>query len=233
MFLIDFYNNYEGVKIRDYVFYYPDRRFAKEMAAYMYNGYILFTATIGDQAQDDIFAIMMIFGFANGTDFTTDISPYLMDTGYYDESNNLYDFLMTKMTIDNNIFAYEKIEKIRLVKICDELLLYRGKLNANKEESTLPLEELFDANHTLLQNRAIKKVENKLYTLEYRFLVKEPIYETLYKMPDKIQKKWNLINFATNIFAVNKNKLNFKKIFINKFKVSKKNIKDCKKYNYL
>ena len=46
-------------------------------------------------------------------------------------------------------------------------------------------------------------------------------------------KKWNLINFATNIFAVYKNKLNFKKIFINKFKVSNKNIKDCKKYNYL
>ena len=56
---------------------------------------------------------MMIFGFANGTDFETDISPYLMDTGYYDESKNLYDFLMTKMVIDNNIFAYEKIEKIR------------------------------------------------------------------------------------------------------------------------
>jgi hypothetical protein len=45
------------------------------------------------------------------------------------------------------------------------------------------------------------------------------------------KKKFN--KFATNIFTVNKNKLNFKKIFINKFKVSNKNIKDCKKYNYL
>ena len=53
----------------------------------MYNGYILFTATLGDSNQNDIFAIMMIFGFANGTDFTTDISPYLMDTGYYNEEN--------------------------------------------------------------------------------------------------------------------------------------------------
>ena len=52
-------------------------------------------------------------------------------------------------------------------------------------------------------------------------------------MSDKIQKKRNLVNFATNIFVVNKNKLNFKRIFINKFKVSNKNIKDCKKYNYL
>ena len=47
----------------------------------------------------------------------------------------------------------------------------------------------------------------------------------------KFKKKRNLVNFATNIFAVNKNKLNFKRIFINKFKVSNKNIKDCKKYN--
>ena len=30
MFLIDFYNNYEGIKIRDYVFYYPNKRFQKK-----------------------------------------------------------------------------------------------------------------------------------------------------------------------------------------------------------
>ena len=93
MFLIDFYDDYKGVKIRDYVFYYPEKRFAKEMAAYMYNGYILLTATISDKDQNDMFAIMMIFGFANGTDFEIDISPYLMDTGYYNEENNLYDMI--------------------------------------------------------------------------------------------------------------------------------------------
>ena len=60
------------------------------MAAYMYNGYILFTTTISNDDQSDIFAIMMIFGFANGTDFETDISPYLMDTGYYDESKKIF-----------------------------------------------------------------------------------------------------------------------------------------------
>ena len=48
MFLFDFYKDYAGVKIREYKFYYPNRRFAKEMAAYMYNGYILLTATLGD-----------------------------------------------------------------------------------------------------------------------------------------------------------------------------------------
>ena len=165
MYLFDFYNGYEGCRVRQYHFEYPDRRFCKEMAAYDYNGYVLLTATLGDSNQENIFAIMMIFGFGNGTDFETDISPFLMDTDYYIESDNLYTFLINKMTIDNNIFGYEKVEKIRLVKICDELLLYRGKLNIDKEENTLPLNELFNENHTLLQNKNIKKQENKIYTL--------------------------------------------------------------------
>ena len=121
MFLFDLYNNYAGLKVREYKFVYPEKRFAKEIDASLYNGYIVFTSTISNKDQSDMFAIMMIFGFANGTDHTIDISPYLMDTGSYDSSNNLYDYLMTTMTIDNNIFDYERIEKIRLISICDEL----------------------------------------------------------------------------------------------------------------
>ncbi len=62
------------------------------------------------------------------------------------------------MKVDNNIFGYEKIEKIRLVKICDEFLLYKGK-GASKENSVISPNDLFDANHTLLQNREILKEE--------------------------------------------------------------------------
>ena len=186
MFLFDFYNDYNKMKMRKYIFHYPTKRFAKEMAAYIYNGYTLFTATLGniDDDPQDIFAIMMIFGFANGTDHIIDISPYLMDTGYYDESNNLYEYLISTMTIDNNIFGYEKIEKIRLISICDELLLYKGKYQVNQEETVLPLNELFDAEHTLLQNKTIKKQEDKLYMLEYQFLVKEPDFDKFYSMPN-------------------------------------------------
>ena len=180
MFLFDFYNEYAGMKIREYKFYYPEKRFAKEMAAYMYNGYILFTATLSGDNPNITFASMMLFGFGNGTDHEIDISPYLMDTGYYVNSNNLYDYLISKMVIDNNIFDYEKVEKIRLIKICGELLLYKGTYGVNQEADTLPINELFDANHTLLQNKQIEKEENKLYTLEYQYLVKEPDFNTFY-----------------------------------------------------
>ena len=182
MFLFDFYNNYDGYKIREYVFSYTNKRFAKEIAAYMYNGYVILCTTLNNSEVNSIFSALIIFGFGNGTDHEIDISPYLMDTGYYTDTNNLYTYLINNMSIDNNIFGYEKVEKIRLVKICDELKLYKGR-GANKEENPLPLNELFDADHTLLQNKDITKEENKLYTLEYQCLVKEPDYDSFYDSP--------------------------------------------------
>ena len=181
LFLLDFYNNYEGMKMREYKFYYPDKIFAKEVSVHVYYDYLLFSATLGNSNNhENTFAIIMILGFANGTDSTIDIYPYLMDTGDYDVANNLYDYLIGTMSIDNNIFGYENYGKIKLVSICDELLLYKGKLNISKEENTITINDLFDANHTLLQNRNIEKEENKLYSLEYQFMVKEPDYVTFY-----------------------------------------------------
>ena len=56
-----------------------------------------------------------MFSYPNGTDFEIKIFPYLTDTGSYDNSYNLYNYLMSTMRIDNNIFGYEKIEQIKLV----------------------------------------------------------------------------------------------------------------------
>ena len=199
MFLFDFYNNFEGYKIREYIFSYPNRRFAKELATYMYNGYILLCATLSDSGISFTFADMLIFGFGNGTDHIIDISPYLMDTGYYSSSNNLFTYLMSKMTIDNNIFDYQKVQKIRLVAICDELKLYRGTLGVNKEDNTLPLNELFDADHTLLQNKDLTKEEDKLYTLEYQYLVKEPDYNTLYNSAHDVKTVLSSLSNDDNV----------------------------------
>ena len=188
MFLFDFYYDYKKLKIRRYRLYYPGKRFAKEMDAIIYNNYTLFTATLSNDHQNQTFAILMLFGFANGTDHEIDISPYLMDTGYYDESKNLYDYLMSTLSIDDNIFGYKKIEKIRLISICDELLLYKGK-GSNRAGTVLPLNELFDADHTLFQNKAITKEENRKYTLKYQFMVEEPDYDTFYSKPNNVINK--------------------------------------------
>ena len=95
------------MKIRRFNMKYPNQRFIKESSVSYYNGYITLAATIGDSEDEfptGIKALLMIFGFGNGTDFEIDISPYLMDTGYYNKANNFFNRLMLNLTIDNNIF---------------------------------------------------------------------------------------------------------------------------------
>ena len=222
MFLIDLYNTYNEYKMRHYKFDYPEKRFAKEMDASIYNGYIVFTATLSNNAQNETFAIMMLFGFANGTDHIIDISPYLMDTGSYDSSNNLYEYLMTTMRIDNNIFGYERIEGIRLISICDELKLYKD----NQASNTLPPNDVFDANLRLEQNKNITKKEDKLYTLEYQFMVKEPTYDKLYQMPIEVIHKDSSFSGANEY---SQNTLNGR-VNILKFKLCHRYCIECKEY---
>ena len=66
----------------------------------------------------------MIFGFPNGTDFTMDISPYLMDTGYYTAGNDLVTRLLQNLTIDNNIFGFKSTNQIKINYLPEQLLLY-------------------------------------------------------------------------------------------------------------
>jgi len=180
MFIFYLYNNYAEMIIREFQFYYPGFKFNKEASPYIYNDYLLLSTALSYDWKTS--AIIMIFGYANGTDIILDIYPYLMDINTYDESYNLYNYLNGTLSIDNNIFGYEYIGEIILVSICDELLLYKGKLNIDKEENTYPLNELLNANYTLIQNKNKTKEEDKLYNIEYKFLVRDPDFDTFASM---------------------------------------------------
>jgi len=119
-FIFDLYNNYSGMKIRRYKmkFLNPNLYFNKEFSVSYYNGYITLAAVLVNNnvdfpgTSDSMSAMLMIFGFGNGTDFEIDISPYLMDTGYYNPNNNLFNRLMQNLTIDNNILDMKKFIKL-------------------------------------------------------------------------------------------------------------------------
>ena len=177
-FIFDLYNDYWNFRARKYSYNIP-YNLTKEIQGYTYNGYIIFTYCSNEK---DIYSTLLFFGYANGTDFTMDISPYLMDTGSYDPSNNLYNRLYETFSIDNNIFGYEKIPKINLVEIPNELLFYNGS-GTTKETNKLPNNTFFDANHTLYQNLALNKT-HKLYHIDFQFMVKEPDYDKFYHKTD-------------------------------------------------
>ena len=85
-FIFDMYNDYWNFRARKYS-YSISYSLIKEIQGYTCNGYIIFTFC---SREDDIYSTLLFFGYANGTDFTMDISPYLMDTGNYDSNYNLY-----------------------------------------------------------------------------------------------------------------------------------------------
>ena len=107
--LFYFSDTYSKMKVRLYSIDLEDYVLNKEMSINFWNDYLLFTPSyyVNGDGNKKIYSILMIFGFANGTDFTMDISPHLMDTGEYISGNDLVTRLLQNLTIDNNIFGYE------------------------------------------------------------------------------------------------------------------------------
>ena len=140
------------MKVRLYSIDLEDYVLNKEMSINFWNDYLLFTPSyyVNGDGNKKIYSILMIFGFANGTDFTMDISPHLMDTGEYISGNDLVTRLLQNLTIDNNIFGYESTGQIKLVSIPEELLFYDLDGNLLSDES------IINKNHILKQNRKKK-----------------------------------------------------------------------------
>ena len=109
---------------------------AKEIYVFIYNSFFSFTETvISESGSQNFFSIFLMFSHANETDFEINIFPYLLDTGHYDTSNNLYNNLIATMKIENNFFGCEEVDSIKLVSIFEELIFFNimddiGILNA-------------------------------------------------------------------------------------------------------
>ena len=175
----DFYQNYNYIKVRYYSYDFRSDKFLKfssEISAFIYNDFLIFTATYIYQglSLETISPILLMFGYPNGTDFEMDISPYFIDSENYTGSINLYNDLFKTMKIINNIFGYEIVEQIKLVSIPDEILFYNSVDN-----SRILNNENFDVNYYLKQNEEIIK-DNIYYYLDYQFIVKEPDYNRFY-----------------------------------------------------
>ena len=83
--LIYFSDSYSKMKIRYFSYNMNDYHLNKEMSAYFWKDYLLYIPSyyVNSDSSKTTHSFLMIFGFPNGTDFTMDISPHLMDTGYY------------------------------------------------------------------------------------------------------------------------------------------------------
>ena len=83
IYLIQQTNWYKYVKIKKFDYYLPSNdkniRFAKEFAFGLYKGFLVFTSTISSNSEEatDFSSYLIFFSYANGTDFTADVSDYM------------------------------------------------------------------------------------------------------------------------------------------------------------
>ena len=179
--LYDLYNSYTRMKIRKYYYDLDIYQLRKELTAYVFNGFLIFSSTTVTPISYDTSnfnSLLVFFGYPNGTDHEIDISPYLMDVDSYDSSNNIYNYLISKAIIENNIFKYDLVKKVNLVSIPDELLFY-NVTGGVQDTNPLPNNTFFDANHKLYQNFHLNKTF-RYYYLDYQYIVKESQYSEFY-----------------------------------------------------
>ena len=173
----DLYNNLEEMAVRYYFYnFWEIGVLSKELSGFLYNGFLAFTSTFlpSEGINEEFNSIFLLFSYANGTDFDINIYPYLSDIDSYDPSNNLYNILIEKLVIDNNIFGYERVEQIKLVSIPDEIEFHSGS-----DDSLISNGLSINADSILKQNKNIMK-NNNFYNLEYQYIVQEPQYSDFY-----------------------------------------------------
>ena len=184
--LFDIYNNYENMKIRIYNMNLNEYMLTKELSSIIYNDFLILSTTIisfsdyssintqhgtyEDLIDQYCFSIFMIFGYINSTNYILDISEFFLYNNTNSEANIINKFL-ENVVIDNNIFGYEVLEKIKLVNIPESIIFY-NKNNTTKLSNgdILNKEYSFEPNLDVVKN-------DFFYYLEYQLMAREPDYE--------------------------------------------------------
>ena len=171
----DLYKTYTIMKTRVYFLNFHVFELQKELTGCIFNNFIAFTGTAYYTNSPGLFSTFILFGFPKGNDKIIDLSPYFINLESFNPKINLIKFLLEDFTIDNNLFNYEKVDKIILGTIPEHIIFYNNINN-------IPLSEgdLIDEDYRLIYNKETVK-ENKYYELSYQFIVKEQNYSDFYK----------------------------------------------------
>ena len=169
--LFDLYNDYYSMNMRIYQENFDNNHIInQELSADVYNGYLIFTSTCKKNSGQ--YSILMLFGYANKTDFEINISEYFMDNNIKN-SKNLIDKLLENVNIENNIFNYHLINtEIKLKSIPNEIFFYN---NEGTSDILVSNENNLKRDYSFKQNQNIEKT-NDYYYLDYQAILEEPSY---------------------------------------------------------
>lgn len=218
IFLFYLNENYDGIKVNHYSYSLNNYILNKDVSATYWNNYLVFIPSYSNTNSAKMHSFLLIFGFANGTNSTIDISPYLNDTDNKNSNNNLVTELLNYLIIDNNIFGYKTTGEVILNKIPDELSFYKidGDIQKQIEQNTI-----ININDTIEINQKKDIIKtNILYSIEYQFIIKstEDMFDS---MAHSQYKDSNYNNLFDDLIY-------YSRKYISSFKLCYKNCGTCK-----
>ena len=192
--LFDLYNNDNNIKIRYYTISIYDLynyRIFKDLSSIIYNGYLALSLSVCNSNQcdntdsDNFYTTLLIFSYINASDHNSNISSYFSNA----DSNNIDDLYLNfqnHFSIDNNIFGYQIIKKIKIIYIPEEIILYKSNNDNSKIQIDINYE--YNSNNEQLlvspKNNIIKNYTT--YYIEYQYQYSDPDYDTFNKYPNEI-----------------------------------------------
>ena len=183
IYLIQQTNWYKYVKIKKYDHWLPSNtnqiKFQKEFAFGLYKGFLILTTTVSRNSDaSNFFSYLIFFGYPNGTDFTDDLTDYFYDIRQ-NEAKDIATYLIDHASVDNNIFHYDFIRKVKLISIPPEIIIYEKSDLGNPTVKISNGAIIEEGKYLLYQNKQMNKT-SELYKLDYQFMVKEPTHNTFF-----------------------------------------------------
>ena len=238
--LFDLYNNNENINIRYYKIYLYNLYHYKinnDISSIVYNNFLVISISVcnslqcDNQETDSFFTSLLFFSYFNSSDFNINITSYFsnIESDENDDNDDITIPFPNNIQIDNNIFGYQILEKIKITSIPNEINLYF--INEDNEKTEIKVGNEINPNNISItispKNDIIKN--NSTYFIEYLYQFTDPDFDTFNKYPDKIVSypENSTMDEQREEFD-NDIKIHYSKSVKIEFKLCNENCKTCK-----
>ena len=193
--LFDLYNSRKNIKIRLFkidIYKLYNYKIFSDISPIMFNNYLALSMSVcnslncEDDFSDPYFTVLLFFSYINGSDYNINTTSYFENRENIENDNDDIIIPFPNISqIDNNIFGYQVIEKIKIISIPNEIILYYKGNNITKKE--IKIGEEINSNIDLIispKNDVLKN--DSTYFFEYRHNISEPTYDIFNSFAYKI-----------------------------------------------
>ena len=235
--LFDLYNKQQNIKIRlykiDFYNLYNYKIFS-DISSIMFNNYLTLSMSVcnslkcDNEFEDQFFSILLFFNYINGSDYYINITSYFENQENTDNDND--DIIIPfpdVYQIDNNIFGYLIIHKIKIISLPKEIKLFckgifvqQSELYVGNEINSY-IDLIISPDKNFLKNDSI-------YFFEYQYQISEPSYDIFNRYSYKIYDYPENSSVDQEDEFLNNIQIFYGKILKIEFKLCHDNCKSCR-----